>query len=175
MLPKPEVEKPVPAGLAPPAPLNSTPLMIDHPVVYVSLEDARAYARWAGCRLPSEEEWQFAAQGPERRRYPWGAEMRPGCCNDGRNGGTTPVRAFPQGRSPFGCYDQCGNVWEWTESERSDGRTRFCILKGGSYYKARGSAWYADGGPKHSGFAAKFLLMWPGLDRCATIGFRCAA
>jgi iron(II)-dependent oxidoreductase len=146
-----------------------------HPVVYVDLEDARAYARWAGKRLPTEEEWQYAAQGGDGRSYPWGNEWQTGRRNDGGTGGTTDVRAFPLGRSPFGCYDMCGNAWEWTESERSDGRTRFCILKGGSYYKAKGSDWYADGGPQPCDFAAKFLLMWPGLDRCATIGFRCAA
>ncbi|MEK7683904.1 MAG: SUMF1/EgtB/PvdO family nonheme iron enzyme [Verrucomicrobiota bacterium] len=147
----------------------------DHPVVYVSLEDARAYAAWAGKRLPSEEEWQFAAAGPEQRRYPWGDDVRVGVCNDGSRGGTTPVTAFPEGRSPFGCFDLCGNVWHWTESERRDGRTRFCILKGGSFYRARGSDWYADGGPQPCQFATKFLLTWPGLDRCATIGFRCVA
>jgi formylglycine-generating enzyme required for sulfatase activity len=145
----------------------------DHPVVYVSLEDARAYAAWAGKRLPTEEEWQLAAGGLEQRRYPWGDELRPGCYNDGSSGGTTPVTAFPDGRSPFGCYDMCGNVWQWTESERQDGRTRFCILKGGSWFRARGSMWYADGGPVPCCYAAKFLLMWPGLDRCSTIGFRC--
>jgi formylglycine-generating enzyme required for sulfatase activity len=145
----------------------------DHPVVYVSLEDARAYAAWAGKRLPTEEEWQFAAGGPEQRLFPWGPTLRAGVCNDGRSGGTTPVRAYPEGRSSFGCYDLCGNVWHWTESERSDGRTRFCILKGGSWFKARGSGWYADGGPQACRFAAKFLLMCPGLDRCSTIGFRC--
>ncbi len=145
----------------------------DHPVVYVDLEDARAYARWAGKRLPTEEEWQYAGQGADGRSYPWGNEWQAGRCNDGRSGGTTPVTAFPEGRSPFGCWDMCGNTWEWTESERSDGRTRFCILKGGSFYKAVGSDWYADGGPQPCDFAAKFLLMWPGLDRCATIGFRC--
>ncbi len=109
----------------------------DEPVVYVDLEDARAYARWAGKRLPTEEQWQYAAQGAAGPAYAWGI------------------------------------TWEWTESERSDGRTRFCILKGGSLYKAEGSHWYADGGPQEAEFAAKFLLMWPGLDRCATIGFRC--
>jgi formylglycine-generating enzyme required for sulfatase activity len=145
----------------------------DHPVVYADLEDARAYARWAGKRLPTEEEWQYAGQGADGRSYPWGNEWQAGRCNEGRSGGTTPVTAFPEGRSPFGCRDMCGNTWEWTESERSDGRTRFCILKGGSYYKAVGSDWYADGGPQPCDFAAKFLLMWPGLDRCATIGFRC--
>ena len=146
----------------------------EHPVVCVSLEDARAYAAWADKRLPTEEEWQHAAQGREARLYPWGNELRPGVCNDGSSASTMPVTAFPAGRSPFGCYDMCGNVWHWTESERSDGRTRFCILKGGAFYKARGSDWYADGGPLPCRFAAKFLLMWPGLDRCSTIGFRCA-
>lgn len=150
------------------------PGMEDHPVVYVDLDDARAYAAWAGKRLPTEEEWQYAAQGPSGLRYPWGNEMKPGVCNGGETGNTTPVKAFPRGRSPFDCYDMCGNTWEWTESERSDGRTRFAIIRGGSYYEAKGSVWYMDGGPRPCNFGAKFLLMWPGLDRCATIGFRCA-
>jgi len=149
------------------------PGLEDHPVVYVDLNDARAYAKWAGKRLPTEQEWQYAAQGPSKRIYPWGNEYKKGLCNDGRTGGTTSVTMFADGRSPFGCYDMCGNVWEWTESERSDGRTRFCIIRGGSFYKAEGSAWYSDGGPQACNFAAKFILMWPGLDRCATIGFRC--
>lgn len=155
-------------GLAPPAGKE------DHPVVYVDLDDARAYARWAGKRLPTELEWQYAAEGPDALLYPWGTDMNPGYCNSGQSGGTTPVTAFPAGRSPFGCFDMCGNTWEWTESERSDGRTRFAILKGGSWYKAGGSKWYTDGGPQPGRFGMKFLLMWPGLDRCATVGFRCA-
>lgn len=146
----------------------------DHPVVYVGLEDARAYAAWAGKVLPTEEQWQYAAQGPSALTYPWGDAMEPGRCNGGETGTTTSVTAFPDGRSPFGCYDLCGNVWEWTESERTDGRMRFCMIRGGSYYRAQGSHWYMDGGPQPTDFAAKFLLMWPGLDRCATIGFRCA-
>jgi formylglycine-generating enzyme required for sulfatase activity len=147
----------------------------DHPVVYVDLDDARAYASWAGKRLPTEEEWQYAAQGRDGRRFPWGGEIEPNRCNAGETGRTTPVDAFPQGRSPFGCYDMCGNVWQWTESERSDGRTRFCIIRGGAFYAAKGSGWYVDGGPRPANFATKFLLTCPGLDRCSTIGFRCAA
>lgn len=154
---------------------NVPPGLDDHPVVYVSLEDARSYAAWAGKRLPTEPEWQHAAQGVESRQYPWGKNWQPDLCNHGQTRGTTPVRNYPDGRSPYGLYDLCGNVWEWTESERSDGRTRFVILKGGSYYQAKGSEWYADGDAQTNDFAAKFLLMYPGLDRCATIGFRCAA
>jgi len=152
---------------APPPRLNN------HPVVYVDLNDARAYAKWAGKRLPTEEEWQYAAQGSDNRNYPWGNEFQESFCNGGKTGETTNVTAFPKGCSPFDCYDMCGNVWEWTGSERSDGRTRFCIIRGGSFFKAEGSGWYADGGPQPCDFAAKFILVWPGLDRCATIGFRC--
>ena len=147
----------------------------DHPVVHVDLDDARAFSRWAGKRLPTEDEWQLAAQGTDGRRYPWGNELLPGRCNDGTTGGTTPVKAFPAGRSSCGCYDLCGNVWQWTESERTDGRTRFCIIRGGSYFSAGGSNWYVDGGPRPVNFATKFLLTWPGLDRSGTIGFRCVA
>lgn len=66
-----------------------------------------------------------------------------------------------------------GNVWEWTESERDDGHTRFCIIRGGSNFQAKGSIWYVEGGPQANTSHTKFLLMWPGLDRCGTIGFRC--
>jgi hypothetical protein len=147
----------------------------DHPVVYIDLEDARAYARWAGKRLPSEEEWQFAAEGYQGFAYPWGNEMEENRCNRNINMETTAVRAFPEGISCFGCYDMCGNTWELTESEYTDGRTRFVMLKGGSCYKANGSVWYTDGGPQKNNFIAKMLLMWSGLDRCSTVGFRCAA
>jgi len=144
----------------------------DHPVVYVDLVDARAYAKWAGKRLPTDAEWQYAAAGPKGLEYPWGDEMKSDRCNQGDD--TTSVRAFPQGRSPFGCYDMCGNTWEWTESEQTDdGRTRYCLIRGGSYYKTGGSDWYVDGGAQPCDRATKMILVWPGLDRCSTIGFRC--
>ena len=143
-----------------------------HPVAYVDLGDARAYARWAGKRLPTELEWHRAAQGDDGRAWPWGNEFDPTRCN-GLGEGTTPVGSFPTGRSPFGCDDMAGNVWEWTASERSDGHTRFCIIRGGSWFRAEGSVWYVPGGPQPNTSHAKLILMYPGLDRCSTIGFRC--
>ena len=145
----------------------------DHPVVYVCLDDARAYAQWAGKRLPREEEWQLAAGGKDQWAYPWGAQFETGRCSDATDGTTSPVKAFPEGRSPYGVWDMCGNTWELTESEYSNGRIHFCILKGGCSYKATGSFWYFDGGVRPVNFAAKQLLMYPGIDRCATVGFRC--
>ena len=146
----------------------------DHPVVYVDIEDARAYARWKGKRLPSQDEWQFAAQGLNALDYPWGKVMESNRCNLNTAGETTTVKAFPSGISPFGCFDMCGNTWELTGNVYSDGRTRFVMLKGGSCYKAEGSEWYMDGGAQKNSFVAKVLLIWPGLDRCSTVGFRCA-
>jgi formylglycine-generating enzyme required for sulfatase activity len=143
--------------------------------VYVCLEDARSYAQWAGKRLPTEFEWQYAGQGNSTCKYPWGEKMESGFCNCGDTGETSPVKAYPNGKSALGCYDMCGNTWEMTESEHSDGRTRFCILKGGSFYRAEGSDWYFDGGPQPLNFAAKQLLIYPGIDRCKTVGFRCVA
>lgn len=147
--------------------------MENHPVVYIDLDDARAYAKWAGKRLPREEEWQLAAAGNEMYKYPWGNEMRSGHCNEYTDGTITPVKSYPAGRAACGAWDMCSNTWEMTESEYNDGRNRFCILKGGSSFKAQGSDWYFDGGVQTTDFAAKQLLLYPGIDRSATVGFRC--
>ena len=143
----------------------------DHPVVYVDIDDARAYAQWAGKRLPTEFEWHLAAQGLDGRKWPWGNEYREECVN--LTGATMPARSLESGRSPYGCYHMSGNVYELTESCRTDGHTRFLILRGGSYFRAEGSIWYMDGGPKPCDHHAKCILIWPGIDRCATVGFRC--
>jgi sulfatase modifying factor 1 len=65
-------------------------------------------------------------------------------------------------------------VWQWTESEHRDGRTRWVVLKGGSWYAAEGSEWYVDGGPRDPSWALRYLLTGAGTSRSPTIGFRCA-
>lgn len=144
----------------------------NHPVVWVSLEDAGAYATWASKRLPSDMEWQWAAQGNDKRSWPWGNTFDPLLCNSDTPG-TTSVTAYTGNSSPWGVCDLVGNVWEWTNTVCTDGWHRWCLLRGGSYYQAKGSMWYAEGGAQTVHHHHKFLLMYPGLDRCATIGFRC--
>ena len=146
----------------------------NHPVVWVTLDDARAYSNWAGKRLPTEGEWQWAAQnGLDENRYPWGNTMDSTACNAGQYNATTSVRKFENGRSKQGIYDLSGNVWQLTESERTDAHNNFSILRGGAWYVNKASQWYGDQGAQTSGFGAKYLMTWPGLDRCATVGFRC--
>ena len=144
----------------------------NHPVVYVSLEDAKAYARWAGKRLPAEIEWQYAAQGTDGRKYPWGNEFDSTRCNDGL-GRTTPVDAFPRGASPFGVMDLIGNVWQLTNDVYDDGSYYFGIIRGGSFYNPVSSVWYIRGGPQPADNPQILLMVSPGFDRSATVGFRC--
>ncbi len=153
-------------GRVPPAGL------LDHPVVYISLEDARAYAKWAGKRLPTEIEWQYAAQGTDGRRFPWGDSRDSTRCNYRQNH-TTPVGRYPKGKSPFGIKDLIGNVWQLTGDEYYDGAYRYCIIRGGSYYRPDSSIWYITGGVVSVSHPEMLLLVSPSLDRCATVGFRC--
>jgi gamma-glutamyl hercynylcysteine S-oxide synthase len=159
------------------------------PVTWVSLEDARSYAQWAGKRLPHEWEWQYAAQGGDGRMYPWGnaSPFPPPSCGASCNpaaGAYMPVPdtgrdeappsnvdAHPAGASPFGVMDLVGNVWQWTD-EYVDDHTRAAVLRGGSHYRPQGSRWYFPQAYQLSQHG-KYLLMAPGLDRSASIGFRC--
>jgi formylglycine-generating enzyme required for sulfatase activity len=145
------------------------------PVTWVSLEDARAYAKWAGKRLPHEWEWQHAAQGNDGRLYPWGTTWNNAAVpkpDTGRElSGPDDVTAHVSGASPFGVMDLVGNVWQWTD-EFVDPHTRAAILRGGSYYQPQGSIWYFPETYKLNEHG-KYLLMAPSKDRAGTIGFRC--
>lgn len=146
------------------------------PVTWVSIEDARAYAKWAGKRLPHEWEWQYAAQGNDGRTYPWGNEWDAAAVPQPDKGSTmappADVSAHPKGRSPFGVEDLVGNVWQWTD-EHVDDHTRAGILKGGSHYQPQGSHWYFPQAYKLNEHG-KYLLMAPSKDRSGAVGFRCA-
>ena len=146
------------------------------PVTWVSLEDARAYAAWAGKRLPHEWEWQYAAQGSDGRLYPWGMEPDPSALPKPEAGRElrppTDVNAFPRGASPSGVMDMVGNVWQWTD-EYADAHTRAAVLRGGSYYRPSGSNWYFPQNTRLDQHQ-KYLLIAPSKDRSAMVGFRCA-
>ena len=111
----------------PEGPASSIAKRMDHPVVHIAFEDAQAYAKWAGKRLPTEAEWEFAARGGlAGKKYPWGDEFRPGGKymantfqghfpekNTAEDGyvATNPVKAFRP--NAYGLYGMAGNVWEW--------------------------------------------------------------
>jgi sulfatase modifying factor 1 len=129
----------------------------DHPVVQVAYTDAAAYARWAGRRLPTEAEWEYAARGGRTTTYAWGEEVTP--CgrlmantwqgrfpyrNDGALGwaGTSPVGTFPE--NAFGLVDMIGNVWEWTTTQyatqhRTEDKKACCAPSGGQERSNRGN------------------------------------
>jgi formylglycine-generating enzyme required for sulfatase activity len=153
------------------------------PVTWVSLEDARAYAKWADKRLPHEWEWQLSAQGlnspdinsPAGSAFPWGDDWLPANVPTPATGrtmrGPDAVDAHPQGASPYGVMDLVGNVWQWTD-EYADEHTRAAIVRGGSYYQPQGSIWYFPQAYRNDEHG-KLLLMAPGYDRSGGIGFRC--
>jgi formylglycine-generating enzyme required for sulfatase activity len=143
-----------------------------YPVVYVSYEDMLAYSKWAQKRLPTQAEWQLAAQGPEKRNWPWGDEFHGTYCNNSFDR-PTPVDAFSKGQSPFGVFDLVGNVWQMTNDLYFNGTDYFAIIRGGSYYKPESSWWYIQGGPQSLNKTQILLMLSPGFDRSPTVGFRC--
>ncbi|HTE31943.1 MAG TPA: SUMF1/EgtB/PvdO family nonheme iron enzyme [Chryseolinea sp.] len=167
----------------------------NYPVVYISHEDAKAYATWAGKRLPTEIEWQYAAQTPDLREWPWDQQtpvtqkeevvnstltvtslegIDSSRCNLG-NGKLYPVGSYPAGISKFGLMDLVGCVWQLTNDVYETSSHRYIIMKGGSYFKPSSSWWYVQSGPRKLHYRQFLLRVSNGFERNSTVGFRCVA
>lgn len=165
----------------------------NYPVVNVSYEDAQAYATWAGKRLPTEVEWQYAAQTSDLKEWPWNQRtpvkrveevitstltvisiqgIDSTVCNLG-NGELYPVGKYPKGANDFGLEDLVGCVWQLTNDVYQSGSYRYIMMKGGSYFKPSSSWWYVQSGPRELNYRQYLLRVSQGFERNATVGFRC--
>jgi serine/threonine-protein kinase len=148
-----------------------------YPVVGVSWNDADAYCRWTGGQLSTEAQWEYAARGPEGKKYPWGEE-EPTCelaqygeCGDG----TVPVGSYSEGVSWAGALDMAGNVWEWTNDWYDSEQYANAVVENptgpeiGEFKVLRGGSW-PDG--SFSLRSADRIGSVPA-GRNADIGFRC--
>jgi formylglycine-generating enzyme required for sulfatase activity/serine/threonine protein kinase len=163
------------------------------PVTNVSLDDAEAYAAWRSqrdkvkYRLPTEEEWEYAARGGARAyRFPWGNDWSDGRANLGTGAGKDvdfpkPVGSYPSGASADGVQDMIGNVWEWTSSQASyypgskldvpEGESAMVVIRGGSHQSLYSKAVETRGGKE---FPATFRGWVDKSTKADTLGFRLA-
>ncbi len=159
-----------------------------HPVVNVNWADARAYAAWAGAIIPTEAQWEKAARGTDGRFYPWGRVWDCEKCNDWDDhnplgGGyhasrTAPTGSYPDCVSPYGAYDQSGNVWEWCADWY--GKTYFSVSPllnptgptSGPGRVARGGGWADIDYPLYCRITNRYYYVPTTMLRW--LGFRCA-
>lgn len=149
----------------------------DHPVTNISWNDAIAYAEWVGKRLPSEAEWEKSCRGTMGQVYSWGDAFRKDNVNSSNDfGGTTPVDEFPEGASPYGVVDMCGNVLEWCSDWYYDEYYKTSPVdnpagpQGGQYRSVRGG-FYAE---NKMGVRCSSRHFAPPSTMQDHVGFRCA-